>query len=64
VLTFFSPHATDEAPPPVRALIYIVQIPILIGLYKTANGIHDAIRGSSTSKKQADAAKKVEGKAL
>jgi hypothetical protein len=43
-----------------RAIFYVCQIPVLIGLFHTANGIHHLVRGRSPERPQADAVKKLE----
>lgn len=56
------PARADTMSPLPRFLFYLVQIPLLIGLYKTANGVHRLVRGGSHGKVEAEGARKVEGK--
>ncbi|GAA5892987.1 hypothetical protein JCM6882_006910 [Rhodosporidiobolus microsporus] len=54
------PMLNDMSPLP-RSLFYLCQIPLLIALYKTANGVHRLVRGGSHERVEAEAARAVEG---
>ncbi|KAL8276275.1 hypothetical protein RQP46_011303 [Phenoliferia psychrophenolica] len=43
-----------------RSAFYLAVLPVLLGLYHTANGIHDLVRGRSTAAPEAEAVKKIE----
>ncbi|GAA6027848.1 hypothetical protein JCM8097_001746 [Rhodosporidiobolus ruineniae] len=53
------PMLNNMSPLP-RSLFYLAQIPVVIGLYKLANAIHAALRGSSHKQVEADGVRKVE----
>lgn len=40
-----------------RTAFYVVQVPVLIGLFHVANAVHRAVRGSSSSAQQPEAQK-------
>lgn len=46
--------------PLARSAFYVAQIPVLIGLFYAANGVHGLVRGDSHKKTQADSTKKLE----
>ncbi|GAA6018816.1 hypothetical protein JCM10207_000250 [Rhodosporidiobolus poonsookiae] len=50
----------DGMAPLSRSLFYLLQIPVLIGLYKAANGIHAAVRGASHAQVEARGAAEAE----
>ncbi|GAA5988714.1 hypothetical protein JCM11641_005152 [Rhodosporidiobolus odoratus] len=52
----------DSMPPMYRSIFYLVQIPILIGLYQLANGIHKAVRGNSHKQAEAETTRKAQKK--
>ncbi|KAK4053440.1 hypothetical protein OIV83_001606 [Microbotryomycetes sp. JL201] len=52
----------DHMPPVARSLFYLCMIPVLLGLFKCANGIHDVVRGSGTHQTQAEAARRATDK--
>ncbi|BGP14265.1 hypothetical protein JCM10213_005843 [Rhodosporidiobolus nylandii] len=56
----------DGLPPLFRSLFYLLQIPIVISLYKGMNALHRAVRGASDEKGEVEArgVKRVDGKEL
>ncbi|GAA5859325.1 hypothetical protein JCM8547_001985 [Rhodosporidiobolus lusitaniae] len=43
-----------------RLGVYVVSVPLVVGLYGAANGVHGLVRGSSSGEKEARLARKVE----
>lgn len=53
---------TDQWTPIQRSAFYVVQIPVLIGLYKLANGIHRLVRGRPDVRNEARHVERAEEK--
>ncbi|KAM0788471.1 hypothetical protein ACM66B_001604 [Microbotryomycetes sp. NB124-2] len=52
----------DHMAPLARSIFYLCMIPVLLGLFRCANGIHDIVRGSGNAKSQADSARRATNK--
>ncbi|GAA5901239.1 hypothetical protein JCM8208_002316 [Rhodotorula glutinis] len=52
----------DDMSPLARSAFYLVQVPVLIGLFHAANGVHHLVRGSSPHQPEAQAVRRAENK--